>query len=118
MPTRGQNKIPPDITAITRTLTSDLLPAPRTRCWNRANSEKDGGNGQQLFAEWADLCKSSWNRRIRMRKNRQISINARTVKTASSISNISCTSRPASEKRKANDKNLTPADQLSVGFIK
>ena len=58
---------------------------------DRANSEKMAVTASSSFGECADLCNSSRNRRIRMRKNRQISINAARSKTASSMLNISCT---------------------------
>lgn len=91
MPTHGPNRIPPDITAIIRTFTSEPSTGTPDQVLNRANSEKMAVTASNSFGECADLCNSSRNRRIRMRKNRQISINAARSKTASSMLNISCT---------------------------
>ncbi|MNN85510.1 hypothetical protein D3C81_2028080 [compost metagenome] len=93
-PTQGPNRIPPDITAITRTLTSEPSTCTPDQVLNSANREKMAVTASSSFGVWADLCSSSRNSRMRIRKNRQISIRAALSKTASSMLKMSCMGTP------------------------
>ncbi|SAJ28042.1 Uncharacterised protein [Enterobacter cloacae] len=94
IPTQGPKRIPPDMTAMMRTFTSEPSTGTPDQVLNRANIEKINVTASSSFGEWADLCNSSRNKRMRIRKKRQISINAARSNTARSILKISCTVRP------------------------
>ena len=82
------------MTAMMRTFTSEPSTGTPDQVLNRANIEKINVTASSSFGEWADLCNSSRNKRMRIRKKRQISINAARSNTARSILKISCTVRP------------------------
>ncbi|GAB8033293.1 hypothetical protein OkiPb00207_40900 [Escherichia coli] len=54
MPTHGPNRIPPDITAIIRTFTSEPSTGTPDQVLNRANSEKMAVTASNSFGE---LCR-------------------------------------------------------------
>src|SRR5471030_3121829 len=89
MPTHGPNRMPPDIIAMVRTLISEpstLIPESVPKMANREKIVVTAASSSGVWL-WLSFCSSLRNRRVRVRKNRQINIRAARSKTASNISN-------------------------------
>ena len=76
IPTQGPKRMPADITEIILTFTSDPSTGTPDQVLKIANIEKITVTANSSFGVCADLCSSSRNRRMRIRKKMQISINA------------------------------------------